>query len=96
MDEVDQDLKKIDDEIERKLLSSIFELEDEPLPDNSYVIHLLDGTQIQCLKLQEEDRNSEMNHRVTYDIDGDTVKIYGVFCRESGYLNIKERTEDRR
>lgn len=64
-DEVSKDLEDIPEDIENKILSNVFKLEKKPLPDNSYVIQLPDGTEIQCLKLQEEDRNSELNHRIT-------------------------------
>jgi mRNA-degrading endonuclease RelE of RelBE toxin-antitoxin system len=78
-DEVAQDFESISDKIENKILRKLLELEDNPLPENSYVIQLPDGTEIQCLKIQEEYRNSELNHRVTYDIKGEEVRIYGIF-----------------
>lgn len=45
--------------------------------------------------LQEQDRNSELNHRVTYDIEKKEVRIYGVFPRKPGYENIKQKTQER-
>jgi len=96
-DEVEKDLENLEEELEKQILAEIFDLEDNPTPENSYVIHLLDGTEVLCLKLQEEDRNSDLNHRVTYDIEkGNTVRIYGVFPRKPGYENIKKKTSDRR
>lgn len=95
-DEVDKDFSKIDEEIEKRILRNIFDLEENPLPDNSYVIRLPDGTEVQCLKLQEEDRNSELNHRVTYDIKDGKIRVYGVFERRPGYSNIKRETQKRR
>lgn len=66
------------------------------MPDNNYVIQLPDRTEIQCLKLQEEDRNSDLNHRVTYDIVEDKqLRVYGIFRRKPGYKKIKKKTQDR-
>ena len=59
------------------------------------MIRLPDGKEVQCLKLQEENRNSELNHRVTYDIDGKQVRIYGVFPRNPGYQEIKQKTQEK-
>ncbi|MFB6099997.1 MAG: hypothetical protein ABEK16_01875 [Candidatus Nanohalobium sp.] len=95
-DEVHGDLDKVKEEVEKEILSEVFGLMKDPLPENSYVIHLPDGTEIQCLKLQEEDRNSELNHRVTYDIENNEIKVYGIFPRGPGYQNIKQETENRR
>lgn len=94
--EAKKDLRKIQNSVRDEISQSIEDLADDPIPENSYVIHLLDGTEIQCLKLQEEDRNSDLNHRVTYDIKGgETVRIYGIFSRGPGYKTIKEETEKR-
>jgi len=90
-----QELDEADSTVKKEIKQNIEKLEEKPLPHNSYVIHLPDGTEIQCLKLQEEDRNSELNHRITYDIDGKEVRIYGVFPRNPGYQNIKQETQDR-
>jgi len=95
-DEVSKDLEDIPEDIENKILSNIFELEKKPLPDNSYVIQLPDGTEIQCLKLQEQDRNSELSYRITYDIENKEVRIYGVFHRRPGYQKIKQKTQERK
>jgi len=94
-DEVAEDLEKVPDEIENRILRKVFRLEENPLPDNSYVIQLPDGTEIQCLKLQEEDRNSDLNHRATYDIEDQELRVYGIFSRKPGYQNIKQKTQQR-
>ena len=95
-DKVDVDLKEFSEDVRIRIYSNIFDLENNPLPDNSYVIRLLDGSEIQCLKLQEEYRNSNLNHRVTYDIKEDKyIRIYGIFDRNPGYKNIKEETKSR-
>ena len=95
--EAREDLRELDEKIRRQIGQEIENLKGKPTPENSYVIHLPDGAEVQCLKLQEEDRNSELNHRITYDIkNSDTVRIFGVFPRGPGYQNIKERTEKRR
>jgi len=95
-DEVAEDLEPVRSELEDKILEEIFKLEDNPLPEDSYVIQLPDGTEIQCLKLQEEDRNSQLNHRVTYDIEEGELRIYGVFPRGPGFQNIKQKTTERK
>ena len=96
-DEVERDLYRAPMEVKRRILIEIFRLEKEPLPENSQVIELLDGSEIQCLKLQKEDRNSELNHRVTYDIiENEQIRIYRIFPREPGYHKIKEETRNRK
>lgn len=92
-DEVAQDFELITDEIEKKILRKLFDLVNNPLPENSHVIQSPDGTEIKCLKIQEEDRNSELNHRATYDIKGEEVRIHGVFYRKQIYQNIKNKKE---
>lgn len=95
--EAREDLRRIDEEIQQQISDAIDGLANDPLPENSYVIHLPDGTEIQCLKLQEEDRNSRLNHRVTYDILEDAeIRVYGIFPRGPGYPRIKEKTGKRR
>ncbi|MFB6158098.1 MAG: type II toxin-antitoxin system RelE/ParE family toxin [Candidatus Nanohalobium sp.] len=78
-DEALEDLRKLDEEIYREVLGHIHKLEENPLPENSKVIPLEDGTQMQRLKLQAEDRNSQLNHRIFYNIEDKTIRIYGVF-----------------
>lgn len=95
--EAREELAALDNQIQAEVTDRIENLKENPLPENSYVIHLLDGTEVQCLKLQEEDRNSQLNHRVTYDIRQDNIiRIYGIFDREPGYRQIKKETGDRR
>ena len=94
--EAKTDLREVDGNIKEEISQAIEKLGEEPLPDNSYVIQLPDATEMQVLKLQEEDRNSELNHRVTYDIiENDYVRVYGIFSRQPGYQNIKEKTSNR-
>lgn len=94
--EAKKDLEGLEKDLSEKILKLVKQLSVKPLPENSYVIYLPDGTQIQCLKLQEEDRNSKLDHRVTYDIDDEFVRIYGIFPRDPGFQNIKEETAKRR
>ncbi|MFB6175439.1 MAG: hypothetical protein ABEJ87_05740 [Candidatus Nanohalobium sp.] len=49
-DEVTQDLRDVPEKVENRILENIFQLEENPTPENSYVIRLPDGTEIQCLK----------------------------------------------
>lgn len=95
-DEALEELRKLDEEIYRKVLGHIYKLEENPLPENSDVIPLEDGTQMQRLKLQKEDRNSDLNHRVFYNIDDKTIRIYGVFKRQIGYREMKQKTQERK
>jgi hypothetical protein len=95
-DEVELDLEDIEDKVNKEIMSAIFDLEENPLPENSSVIRLFDGSQVQCLKLQKDDRNSALNHRVTYDIRGEEIRIYGIFPRDPGYEDIKSETEERK
>jgi len=94
--EAKQDLAELEEKLSEEIILQLEELRQDPLPDNSYVIQLPDGTEIQCLKLQEEDRNSEPNHRITYDTENKEVRIYGVFNRRPGYQKIKQKTQDRK
>jgi hypothetical protein len=94
--EAKQDLAELEEKLSEEIILQLEGLRQDPLPDNSYVIQLPDGTEIQCLKLQEEDRNSELNHSITYDTENKEVRIYGVFNRRPGYQNIKQRTQDRK
>ena len=94
--EAKKDLEGLEKGLSERILKLVKQLSTNPLPENSYVIYLPDGTQIQCLKLQEEDRNSKLDHRVTYDIRDDSVRVFGVFPRDPGFQNIKEKTAERR
>jgi mRNA-degrading endonuclease RelE of RelBE toxin-antitoxin system len=90
--EAKEDLRNLNESLRKEIGKLIENLKENPLPENSYVIQLPGGTEIQCLKIQEEDRNSELNHRVTYDIkDDDFIRIYGIFDRMPGYQSIKEK-----
>lgn len=95
-DEALEELRRLDEEVEKKILRHIHKLEKNPLPENSDVIPLEEGTQMQRLKLQDEDRNSKTNHRVFYNIDDETIHIYGVFKRQTGYAEMKRKTQDRK
>lgn len=91
-----KDFNKLDKQLKQEIKSEIEELRQTPFPKNSTVIQLFNGEQVQRLKIQEEDRNSRLNHRVLYDIEGDTIYIYGVWHREAGYTQIKEEAEHRK
>jgi mRNA-degrading endonuclease RelE of RelBE toxin-antitoxin system len=91
-----RELDEVKNTVRQQLKQNIEELEENPLPGNSYAIKLSDGTEIQRLKLQEEDRNSDLNHRVTYYIENREVRIYGIFDRKPGYQTIKQKTQERK
>ena len=95
-DEALEELRELDEEIQETILTHIHKLKENPLPESSEVIPLEDGTQMQRLKLQDEDRNSKLNHRIFYNVDKNLIRIYGVFKRQKGYKQMKQKTQDRK
>lgn len=90
-----QDLTELDKEIRDRILENIEELEENPTPDNSIFIEIGD-IHLFRLKLQEEDMNSELNHRVFYQIKNDKVYIRGIFHRQKGYgVETEKELEER-
>lgn len=89
------ELKELEQNLRKEIKGCVEDLKDDPLPDNSTVIPLNNGKEMQRLKLQEEDRNSELNHRIFYNIKDGGIKIYGVFDREAGYAEMKKQTQNR-
>jgi mRNA-degrading endonuclease RelE of RelBE toxin-antitoxin system len=83
-EEARQDLNGIDAEIREEILAEIEGLEENATPNNSTFIEIGD-LKLFRLKLQRADRNSALNHRVFYQIDGRKVYIRGIFHRSIGY-----------
>jgi len=48
------------------------------------------------LKLQKEDRNSKLNHRIFYQIKDNKVYIRGIFHRKKGYGTETEKELEER
>lgn len=89
-EEARQDLSELDEEIRDKILNQIEKLESDPNPEKSIFIEMGD-IELFRLKLQAEDRNSKLNHRIFYQIRNNKVYIRGVFHRHKGY---GKETED--
>jgi mRNA-degrading endonuclease RelE of RelBE toxin-antitoxin system len=83
-EEACQDLAELDKELRNRILDEIEKLEKEPTPENATFIEIGD-MELFRLKLQKEDRNSKLNHRIFYQIKDDEIYIRGVFHRQKGY-----------
>lgn len=83
-DKARQDLNQLEDEIRERILKEIEKLEKNATPENAVFIEVGD-LELFRLKLQEEDRNSRLNHRIFYQIKDDKVYIRGIFHRQKGY-----------
>ena len=90
-----QDLAELEEEIRDRILDQIEKLEKNAIPDNSTFIELGD-IQLFRLKLQEEDRNSKLNHRIFYQIKDNKVYIRGIFHRKKGYGTETEEELEKR
>lgn len=94
-EEARQDLSNLEEEIRNRILDEIEKLEKNATPDNSTFIEIGD-MELFRLKLQEEDRNSKLNHRIFYHIKDDRVYIRGIFHRQKGYgKETEEELEER-
>jgi mRNA-degrading endonuclease RelE of RelBE toxin-antitoxin system len=94
-EEARQDLKQLEGGIRESILEEIEELDKNATPDNARSINI-GNMELFRLKLQKEDRNSELNHRVFYQIKDDKVYIRGIFHRQKGYGTKTEEELDRR
>lgn len=94
-EEARQDLEGLEKRIRDRILEEIEGLEKNATPDNSTYIEIGD-MELFRLKLQEEDRNSKLNHRIFYQLKGDRVYIRGIFHRQRGYgIETEEELEKR-
>ncbi len=94
--EAEKDLENIKEKQQRKIISAIEDLENNATPEHSRYIEL-GSLELFRLKLQEEDRNSDLNHRVFYQIiENSKVIVRAVFHRKQGYGNqTKNELENR-
>jgi len=83
--EAEKDLENIKERQQKKIVSAIERLENNSIPENSRFIELGD-LELFRLKLQEEDRNSDLNHRIFYQIvDSNKIIVRAIFHRQQGY-----------
>jgi len=79
------DLKQIDEEIRERIVKQIEKLQHNAIPENSRFIELGD-LELFRLKLQKKDRNSDLNHRIFYQIiNNNKVIVRAIFHRRKGY-----------
>ncbi|MBC5792802.1 MAG: type II toxin-antitoxin system RelE/ParE family toxin [Nanohaloarchaea archaeon] len=90
-----QDLASLEEGLRDRVLDEIEKLEKNATPDNSTFVEVGD-MELFRLKLQEEDRNSKLTHRVFYQIKDNKVYIRGIFHRHKGYgTETREELEER-
>ncbi|MFB6209698.1 MAG: type II toxin-antitoxin system RelE/ParE family toxin [Candidatus Nanohaloarchaea archaeon] len=89
-EEARKDLADLDPDIKDIIIDQIEELEENATPDNSTYIEI-GSLDLFRIKLQEEDRNSRLNHRIFYQIEDEKVYERGIFHREKGYGKETER-----
>lgn len=90
-----QDLAELDEEIRDRIISQIEKLKENATPEKATLIEI-GNMELFRLKLQEEDRNSKLNHRIFYQIKDTKVYIRGIFHRQKGYgTETKEELEQR-
>jgi mRNA-degrading endonuclease RelE of RelBE toxin-antitoxin system len=94
-EEAHQDLAKLDDKLRDRILGEIENLKENATPEES-IFTEIGNMELFRLKLQEEDRNSELNYRVFYQIKDNKVYIRGIFGRQKGYgAETEEELEER-
>jgi mRNA-degrading endonuclease RelE of RelBE toxin-antitoxin system len=88
-----EDLKQFNEKIRNRIRNKIAQLRDSPLGENTSLLNK-QGLEIFRLKL----KNSELDHRVFFDLKGDKVVILGVEHRDDAYTkesidNIRSRRQ---
>lgn len=94
--EARRDLRKLEKEIGKRIIKEVEKLQHNTIPENSRFIELGD-LELFRLKLQEEDRNSDLNHRIFYQITNNSrIIVRAVFHRNQGYgKQTKKELENR-
>lgn len=82
--EVENDLSRIEPGIRERIVEEIEKLEQQPIPENAIFVEVGD-LEVFRLKLQGKDRNSDLNHRVFYQLLDQKIIIRAVYHREKGY-----------
>jgi len=94
-EETRQDLARLENDTRNIILDEIETFEKNATPDNTTFIEIGD-MELFRLKLQEEDRNSKLNHRIFYQIEDNKIYIRGIFHRQKGYgTETEEELEER-
>lgn len=75
-----EDLKKMDKQAQEQIRDGIEDLRDNPLGENTSHLNK-QGLRIYRLKLKDD----ELDHRIFFDLKGDTVVILGVMHRDNAY-----------
>lgn len=75
-----KDLKEMEDQIQKQVRDRIEGLRDRPLGENTSLLSK-QGLEIFRMKL----KNSELDHRVFFELDGDKVVVLGVEHRDDAY-----------
>ena len=75
-----EDLKQLNEKVQRQIRDKIEDLRDNPLGENTSLLNK-QGLRIYRLKLKDED----LDHRVFFDLNKDTVVILGVLHRDNAY-----------
>jgi mRNA-degrading endonuclease RelE of RelBE toxin-antitoxin system len=75
-----EDLKEMEDQIQKQVRDRIEGLRDRPLGENTSLLSK-QGLEIFRMKL----KNSELDHRVFFELDGDKVVVLGVEHRDDAY-----------
>lgn len=88
-------MAELDEELRNRILDQVEKLEKNATPDKSTFIEIGD-MELFRLKLQKEDRNSKLNHRIFYQIKENKVYIRGIFHRQKGYGTETEKELEER
>lgn len=84
LEEAEDDLEEMEPGLQAEIVREIEDLEEEPVPDNAVHVEV-EGIETFRLKLQEGDRNSDLNHRVFYEIQDNKIIVRAVYHRDRGY-----------
>ena len=94
-EEARQDLHRLEEDVREQILDEIENLRENATPDNATYVEVGE-LKLFRLKLQKEDRNSRLNHRVFYQIKNRSAYIRGVFYRQKGYGTEAEKELNKR
>jgi mRNA-degrading endonuclease RelE of RelBE toxin-antitoxin system len=75
-----EDLKQFDTEVQKLVRDKIEELRDSPLNEDTSLLNK-QGLEIFRLKVKSD----RLDHRVFFDLDGDTVVVLGIEHRDQAY-----------
>ncbi|QGA80127.1 type II toxin-antitoxin system RelE/ParE family toxin [Candidatus Nanohalobium constans] len=94
-EEAEEDLEALEKDIKDRIIDELEKLQKNATPEKSTYIQIGDMDLFR-LKLQKEDRNSRLNHRIFYQIKDSKIYIRGIFHRQKGYgTETRQELEDR-